>query len=100
MKKIVTLIFLTVSDLAFGQLSSEKCKTKFKTGDFTDAKVECISASESGDTICQAYLGIIYLSESDTDNAKIWFERSANLGNSIGQNGLGYLFQNGLGGIT
>lgn len=99
MKKIVTLIFLVVSDFAFGQLSSEKCKTKFKAGDFTDAKVDCISASESGDIICQAYLGIIYLSESDTDNAKIWFERSANLGNPIGQNGLGYLYQNGFGGL-
>ncbi|HNV30028.1 MAG TPA: tetratricopeptide repeat protein [Cyclobacteriaceae bacterium] len=99
MKKLVILIFLTVSDLAFGQLSSEKCKTKFKAGDFTEAKVECISASENGDIICQAYLGIIYLSESDTDNAKIWFERSANLGNPIGQNGLGYLYQNGFGGL-
>lgn len=99
MNKVLAIIFLTVGNLTFGQTSSDRCKTKFKAGDFRNAKVECISASESGDIICQAYLGIIYLSESDTDNAKIWFERSANLGNPIGQNGLGYLYQNGFGGL-
>lgn len=85
--------------LTFGQSSNGKCSAKFKTGDFTNAKSECILASRGGDAICQAYLGIIYLSESDTDNAKIWFEKSANSGNPIGQNGLGYLLQNGLGGL-
>lgn len=69
----------------------------FKTRDFAKAKDECLQASKAGDPLCQAYLGIIYMSEKDMCNARIWFEKSANRGNPIGQNGLGYLYQNGLG---
>lgn len=99
LNKILIPLLLSLSGLTFGQSSSEKCSAKFKAGDFTSAKAECILASQDDDAVCQAYLGIIYLSNSDTDNAKIWFEKSANFGNPIGQNGLGYLFQNGMGGL-
>jgi TPR repeat protein len=99
MNKVFTLIFLSINLFTFGQSSCEKCKALFKSKDFANAKNDCILASQSGDPTCQAYLGIIYLSESDIQNARIWFEKSANSGNPHGQNGLGYLYQNGMGGL-
>jgi TPR repeat protein len=99
MKKILIITFIKLSVLTFGQSISEKCKAKFQAGDFLNAKADCVLASQSGDSISQTYLGIIYLSESVTDSAKIWFEKSAKLGDPSGQNGLGYLYQNGLGGL-
>ncbi|MCH7523682.1 MAG: sel1 repeat family protein, partial [Bacteroidetes bacterium] len=100
MKKILIFIFLILNVLVFGQSNSEKCVETFQAGDFSKAKSKCILASQNRNPICQAYLGIIYLSESETYNAKIWFEKSANQGNPIGQNGLGYLYQNGFGGLS
>jgi TPR repeat protein len=101
MDKITTIVFLSLNCFViFGQSNCEKCKEIFKNGDFVKAKDECLKASQDGDPICQAYLGIIYLEDSDTYNAKIWFEKSATQGNPIGQNGLGYLYQNGFGGLS
>lgn len=90
---------LCLEVFAFGQSNCEQCGTKFKAGDFSKAKGACILASHDGDPLCQTYLGIIYLSESNMDSAKIWFEKSAHQGNPIGQNGMGYLYQNGFGGL-
>ncbi|HNX67553.1 MAG TPA: tetratricopeptide repeat protein [Bacteroidales bacterium] len=94
---IVLIGFSTIK--IFGQTQCEICQDIFKTRDFVKAKNACLKASESGDPVCQAYLGIIYLSESDMGNAFIWFQKSASQGNDIGQNGLGYLYQNGYGGV-
>jgi len=99
MKKILFLILFGVNLVASGQTECEQCQEKFKSGDFSASKEICISASETGDPICQAFLGIIYLSESNLDSAKIWFEKSAIQGNPTGQNGFGYLYQNGFGGL-
>lgn len=100
MNKAFIWVFLSINIFANGQSSCEKCITFFKSKDFANAKNDCILASQSGDPACQAYLGIIYLSESDMQNARIWFEKSANSGNPNGQNGLGYLYQNGMGGLS
>jgi len=101
MDRIVIIVLLSFNFLVTpGQSNCEKCQEKFKNKDFLKAKDVCLKASEVGDPICQAYLGIIYLSESDTYNAKIWFEKSANQGNPIGENGLGYLYQSGNGGLS
>lgn len=100
MSKVLLLILIHVNVFAFAQSNCKKCEEQFKKGEFAKAKEDCVIASKSGDANCQAFLGIIYLSNSDTDNAKIWFEKSANQGNPVGQNGLGYLYQNGLGGLS
>jgi len=100
MDKLVLIVLLNFNFiLVFGQSLCEKCQDIFKSGDFAKSKDICLKASEVGDPICQAYLGIIYLSENDTYNAENWFEKSANQGNPIGQNGLGYLYQMGFGGL-
>ncbi len=100
MNKILVLFFFTFKvGLTLGQSKCDLCAEKFKVKDFVGAKPLCILAAKDGDPICQSRLGIIYLSESDSDNAKIWFEKSANQGNPSGQNGLGYLYQQGDGGL-
>lgn len=94
------LILLHLSIFAPDQSECKKCEEQFRKGEFAIAKTDCIAAAKNGNASCQAILGIIYLSESEIDKARLWFEKSANQGNPIGQNGLGYLYQNGLGGLT
>jgi uncharacterized protein len=100
MYKILTISFLSISLVTSAQTNCDSCKAIFNRKEFTKAKSECVLAAKSGDPFCQALLGIIYLSESDFPNARTWFEKSANSGDPNGQNGLGYLYQNGLGGLT
>lgn len=93
------VLFLSLSLSVFGQSPNETCKFKFKAHDFSNAKAYCLVAAQDGDIMSQTYLGIIYLSESNTDSARVWFEKSANQGEPSGQNGLGYLYQHGSGGL-
>jgi TPR repeat protein len=99
-KALLFLLFLFVSISSYGQSDCEKCKLAFDAKDFSKAKEVCLAAAKAGSADCQAYLGIIYLSESDLSNARKWFEQSALQGNASAQNGLGYLYQNGLGDLS
>lgn len=75
----------------------QMCRNAFQNKDSNGVIKYCMSFAENGSDTAEVYLGVIYLSESDFENAKKWFDKSAALGNADGQNGMGYLYQMGFG---
>lgn len=58
---------------------------------------ECVRTFAPDDEKMQVIAGIYYLSNSEYDNARLWFEKAAKKNNPDAFNGLGFLYQQGYG---
>ena len=91
-------------ELASTAADVARARVLYEKRDFDAAFPIFQRAAEAGDAEAMAFLGIMHVSGEGThqrpDVGVQWLRRSAAAGNARGLNGLGYVHQEGIGGVT